>query len=230
MIDLLSALNIQTALFTDDSLSIFDVVVRGEALAAEVADAILAANTALIRDRLDAAYDYLIEEDEQKRADLLFVFGSAAPYRIERAIELFKAGLAPKMLISGGKPIYAHETVLSEATRYKEIAVAAGVPEAAILIESESITIPHNIMESLKLLDRQEEKPQRIMLVNAPFAQRRGWAIWNKFSPEGTEFIRINANVSERFNRDNWFKNAETIRIILNEFIKMRASVVYNTA
>ena len=50
--------------------------------------------------------EYLGHEDELEKSDFIFVFGGKNVGRIQKAVELWKAGWAPKIWISGGHPIY----------------------------------------------------------------------------------------------------------------------------
>lgn len=178
---------------------------------------------------LNSLYDYLAEEDKLERADYIFVYGSKSTIRIEKAVELWKAGYAPKILISGSMPIY-DQREKNEAETLKEYALQNGVPEENIILESESITLPDNVKRSLNMLDTTRKGITKLILVNSPFAQRRGWCHFMKFSDSSYQFIRANSNASEMFSRKGWYKNEDGIKIIINEYLKMKVSVILNTA
>lgn len=190
------------------------------------------ANTTTETDRqiYDDAYDYLSEDDELEPADLLFIFGSKTPIRIEKALELYREGLAPTIMISGGMPFYGADEVLPEADRYKQLAIEAGVPAEAIITENRSITIPDNVRSSLNLLEAQGRTFSSIVLVNSPYSQRRGWAHFKKYLPDSVQVIRVNANTIEKYQRDKWFANEDGIRMMANEFVKLKVAVSLNTA
>lgn len=67
--------------------------------------------------------------------------------RVERGVQLFQQGLAPRLLISGGG---SGET--SEAAMGRALALRAGVPEAACLIETKSGSTFANALHSAELL------------------------------------------------------------------------------
>lgn len=67
--------------------------------------------------------------------------------RVERGVQLFQQGLAPRLVISGGG---AGET--SEAAIGRELALRAGVPESACLIETKSGSTFANAVHSVELL------------------------------------------------------------------------------
>jgi len=177
----------------------------------------------------NALYDYLSEEDVIENADLLFVFGSQSKARTEKACELYLRGIAPNILISGRGPLYLQSREEeSEALRLKRFAIEKGVPAAQILIEEQSRTIPDNVRASLNMLENTNCPHDTVVLVNAPFAQRRGWAHFKKYTTD-IRLIRQNAQVSDMFSRKEWYKNEEGVRVVLNEFAKAKIATVLNT-
>ncbi|OGN81625.1 MAG: hypothetical protein A2X23_13430 [Chloroflexi bacterium GWC2_73_18] len=81
--------------------------------------------------------------DERGPADAIVVLGATVrdgrpsatfAARIEHAVGLFHAGLAPRLVVTGGR----HGRALAEAHVARRYALERGVPEAAILIEDES--------------------------------------------------------------------------------------------
>jgi hypothetical protein len=174
-------------------------------------------------------YQYLSEQDVPQKSDLLFVFGSKTEERAKTAVALYAQGLAPKILFSGGNPFYAQRN-LSEAEQYQQYAVAHGVPRENTIIETHSLTIPDNVRTSLNLLDASGVYPTSIILVNSPYAQRRGWAVFKKYVPANTALYRVNCVTSDKYSRGGWYKSEDGVKVIFNEFIKMWIAVLLNTA
>jgi uncharacterized SAM-binding protein YcdF (DUF218 family) len=90
------------------------------------------------------------ERDEHPPADAIVVLGSShdgptpsAVYRarLEHAVELYRAGVAPILLVSGG----GADPLLSEAAVGRDFARDSGIPASAILTEEAS----RNTQESL---------------------------------------------------------------------------------
>lgn len=177
-------------------------------------------------------YDYLSETDPLSPADVIFVFGSKTTLRTEKALELFRMGLAPKIMVSGKGPFYANIVKgEEEAELLAEYLIKRGVPHGSVILETESITVPDNVKRSLNLLDHSNIPHQKIILVNSAFAQRRGFAHFSKFSMPGTMLIRCNVEkVSPQFSRDGWYRSAEGAATILKEFFSLKASTILNTA
>jgi uncharacterized SAM-binding protein YcdF (DUF218 family) len=123
---------------------------------------------------------FLAEEPET--ADLAIVFGSAdddeAFRRVRRAAELYHAGLVPRLLLTGGDPARRGQ---SEAERMAEVAAAAGVPVAALALETQSRTTWENALLCRQWLERQgllaglagQAGLRTVLLVSAAWHLRR---------------------------------------------------------
>lgn len=177
-------------------------------------------------------YEYLSEEDTLESGDIIFVFGGKKTFRMEKAIELYKKGIAPKILVSGKSPFYEKDIEQeAEAETLRAFAIQYGVSKEDIIIEAQSITVPDNVKRSLNLLDSSNIPHQKIILVNSPFSQRRGWVHFQKMSLPGTECMRVNADrVSEEFSRDKWYANDAGVRMIMKEFFALRISELINSS
>ncbi len=125
----------------------------------EVRNAVLADLTTIM-----ARQDALPE-----KADLIMVFGSPdkrVPVEVAGMWKDYAAkGVTPKILCAGGN---------GEAQRYQAALVSAGIPENAILIETESVDMKTNAENSEKVLKNAGFDPQDIVFVHAPFHVLRG--------------------------------------------------------
>ena len=73
--------------------------------------------------------------------------------RMAVAISLYRTGVAPLLVLTGGG-----RHAVPEADVMRQIALAAGVPAAALLIEARSRTTLENAIETAKLLTLRREK------------------------------------------------------------------------
>lgn len=177
----------------------------------------------------DKIYNYLSEEDEPQKSDLIFVFAAPTLFRAEKANELYRQGLAPLIMLSGHAPFYQSKKI-SEALEYRNFLIKGGTPKDSLIIEEESITIPDNVRSSLNRLDELKIKFKSLILINSPYVQRRGWAHFKKYLSDGITICRVNSNCGQEYKKENWFSNEAGIRAILNEFVKMKIAVILNTA
>ena len=84
-------------------------------------------------------------------ADLAIVFGNrvAVPGMAGAAVSLFRAGLVPRLLVSGGATPGGPGT---EAEAIAALILAAGVPRAALLLETRATHTGENVTLSLPIL------------------------------------------------------------------------------
>lgn len=99
---------------------------------------------------------------------IVAVSGGDTPARTAEAIRLYKQGWADKLVFSGAA---LDKSGPSNAAAMKQQALAAGVGEAAIIIEEQSETTKQNAQETRALLEANGVKS--IVLVTSAYHQRR---------------------------------------------------------
>jgi uncharacterized SAM-binding protein YcdF (DUF218 family) len=166
-------------------------------------------------------YDSLAISEVLQNADAIFVFGSPNDLRIRKAVELYENELADKIIISGHGPFYASHTQ-SEAERMATVAMDAGVPRSALLLEPEAITIPDNVKRTIDLFEKVGYKPGKLLIVASPFALRRCAMDWYRFAPWDIEVVPVAADsLSYDLTREGWTTTSRGIRVVLNEYAKL---------
>jgi uncharacterized SAM-binding protein YcdF (DUF218 family) len=98
------------------------------------------------------------QRDEQRTADAIVVMGAAqydgrpSPVfaaRLDHAVGLYRAGLAPRLIVTGGK---AEGDRTTEAAAARAYALARGVPADAIIVEDRSRTTFESIRAVAEVL------------------------------------------------------------------------------
>lgn len=118
-------------------------------------------------------------------ADVILVLCSHDTAVAERGAQLFLDGWAPLLIFSGGLgTITRHLWSEPEADRFASIAVAMGVPPERILIENRSTNTGENVLFTRQLLDDRQLSPQRFILVQKPYMERRSYATFKQRWPE----------------------------------------------
>jgi uncharacterized SAM-binding protein YcdF (DUF218 family) len=126
--------------------------------------------------------------DERQRVDAIIVLGAAqydgtpSPVfeaRLEHAVSLWRDGLAPAFIVTGGKLPGDRTT---EAAAAREYAIAHGVPESAIFGEHEA----HNTLDSLTAVAAlmQERGLRSVVIVSDPTHMFRALKIANDLGLE----------------------------------------------
>jgi uncharacterized SAM-binding protein YcdF (DUF218 family) len=101
------------------------------------------------------------------------------------ATELFHAGMYPRLVFTGANaPTTVERFPQGEAMAYRDYAVAHGVPDGAILIDTTATNTEQNIKRSRALLEEQGVTTLSVLLMSRPYQQRRAYATAKKVWPE----------------------------------------------
>lgn len=135
------------------------------------------------------------------------------------ATALYHAGVAPRLLLSGGGP-----HALAEAEVMRRLAVAASVPEEALLLETASANTVENALECARLLAAAQ--PGAVLLVtDAAHALRARvlfrmvglpvcavvsarWRLADLFPMAATEIVKLPISIARMLRRRLSRKNA----------------------
>lgn len=153
------------------------------------------------------------QRDEERPADAIVVMG-AAQYngtpsrvfasRLDHAVSLYFAGLAPKLVLTGGKAAGDRTT---EAAAGRAFAIELGVPPGDILVEEESRTTLESIRAVARLLEANDaasaifvsDRPHMLRVLR--MAADEGITAWGsptRTSPiEGDLASQVDATVHE---------------------------------
>ena len=157
---------------------------------------------------------------EPKESDLIFVFGSAINARVDKAIELYRAGIASKIMTTGLGSNYSKQT-MSEGRLQADYAISEGIPAEAIIVEECSITTSDNVKRSFDMWQDMDWKPTRVTLVTSEFHLLRAYADMYKFADYDIEIYTASPMPTDDLNEINWIKSEFGRRVILNEYAKL---------
>lgn len=141
--------------------------------------------TAQIIDWAKKLWHYHHMQHHLQAADCILALGSHDTRVAERAAAIFLQGLAPLLIFSGGLGrLTATSWTQTEADLFAQIAMDKGVPAAAILIERDSTNTGENILFTQQLLQQKGLAPQRFIVVQKPYMERRSYATFKKHWPD----------------------------------------------
>ena len=137
---------------------------------------------------LRVAWDYMRLVHRPEPADAILTLGSFDPQAAVHAASLWKAGLAPVVIMSGG---IAHRGGVldtgwdrSEARVFAEVAVGEGVSQDAILLEDRAQNTGDNFVFGVAIAERANIQLKKLLVVAKPYMTRRGFATGRKLKPE----------------------------------------------
>ena len=151
-----------------------------------------------IQSLAETIWDYHLMNHEVAKADAILVLCSHDERVAERGAQLFLEGFAPLIIFAGGHGMITSRLWQEpEAVRFARVAMDLNVPRESILIESQSTNTGENIAFTKKLLAEKGFNPQRFIVVQKPYMERRSYATFRKLWPE-KEVIVTSPQVSFR--------------------------------
>lgn len=148
-------------------------------------------------------------QDDGEKGDCILVFGSikANQYRVPKAVELYKANRASKIIFSGGKGIETSEGYMLEAEMMQKRAIELGVPEEDTIVEVISqVGTKENVLGTMLMIDRHIglNRVKRILAVSTAYHMRRCQMMLETYMPDWITFSLCPAE-DNNTRRENWF-------------------------
>ncbi len=175
--------------------------------------------------------NFIFMNDAPTKSDVILIPGTSKSAITEKASELYRAGFAKYVLPSGmfspnvGK--FARENI--DNPRYdgeyktdfqycKQILIANGVPEEAILCEDRATNSMENAEYSAKVLEELQIEAKRVILCCQSFHARRAFMSYARhFS--NAEIIVVPTD-TQGITADTWYKNEKSYRKVMTEVAK----------
>ena len=161
----------------------------------------------------------LQKSDLPQTADAIVVFaggvgesgkaGGGHLERLKQAVDLYKAGYAPSLILSSG-----YVFSFKEAEVMRALAIDQGVPADRILLEEQATNTYENVTFTSRIL--REHQWKRILLVSSPYHMRRATMVWHKASPDVT--VIPTPPVSSQFYDHGIGASLEQVRGIIWEY------------
>ena len=167
---------------------------------------------------LGAAGDFLVARDELRPADAIVVLAGNSPYRAQHAVELYKAGWAPRVIVSN-ELVLSHGVELSWLELRRAGLVALDLPtEAVVPLDQVAQSTYHEAVQSRDVMLRQGWRTA--ILVTDPFHMRRAsWAFHGVWDKAGLEVIASPAEGS-KYVVSNWWRDPNKATRVIQEYVK----------
>jgi hypothetical protein len=118
-------------------------------------------------------------------ADCIMALGSHDTRVAERAAELFLAGWAPWLVLSGNLgALTSGMWTRPEAEIFADVAASLGVPRDRMVIENRSTNTGENVVFMRALLEERGIRPRTAIAVQKPYMERRTLATFQQRWPE----------------------------------------------
>jgi len=153
-----------------------------------------------------------------ERADLIVALGGDDGHRIKKSAELFQAGFAPAVLVTGLEGSPARERAYYLNWRAKVLA-DAGVAADRLMIESTASNSFEEAGATLALL--QARGWDKALVVSDPPHMRRLDWVWGKvFAGSGKSYVLV-ASKPAWWDAAHWWRREKAGQFVLTELIKM---------
>ena len=176
--------------------------------------------------------DFIFIDDKPEKADVIFVPGNGYPQMAEKAAELYRQGLAPRVLPSGRYSVtvgkfavgldrkeYYYGYYETEWDFLKNVLIKNGVPDQKILKEDQATFTYESAIYSRQVTDHAELEIERAILCCKSYHARRCLMYYQLLYPK-TEFYVVPVN-ADGITRENWKKNEEGIDTVTGELSRI---------
>jgi uncharacterized SAM-binding protein YcdF (DUF218 family) len=165
--------------------------------------------------------------DQARPADAIVVLGAAqyvgrpSPVlraRVDHAVSLWKRGLAPTLILTGGTGV---GDTTSEAAVARKYAMTLGVPDRAIVVEIKGRTTSESMRAVARIMDDREQ--ESVILVSDPFHMLRLSILARRFGLDPyTSPTRTSPITSNR--EEHWkYMVSESVKVPLAYIFERRS-------
>jgi uncharacterized SAM-binding protein YcdF (DUF218 family) len=172
---------------------------------------------------------YLQHEDPLRKADAIFVLAGTRLERPLEAVELYKEGFAPVIVLSPGRPEPGERLLRERGVRFllevelqRDALVQLGVPAAAVVATNGSVD---NTAQEANLLRAMVEANhwKRVIIVTSKYHTRRSaFAFQRGLEGTGAQPL-IRASRFDPSDPARWWRNRSDFRFAVSEWQKLIA-------
>lgn len=166
----------------------------------------------------DCMTEFIFVETPLEPADVILVPGGSVPELMEQAAALYHRGLAPYILPSGGANAKLETT---EWEFLRQIGLALGVPESAIVREDQAGHTFQNAEFSWEALRHKGIRPRKAILCCKAFHARRALLSYRTVFPADVAFFVSPVVDKRNISRETWFRSEKGIELVTREIGKI---------
>lgn len=167
---------------------------------------------------LGAVGDLLVVSDSLQPADAIIVLAGNAPARAAHGMDLFRAGYAPRLIISD-EPVRTHALEITWSELHRLGVAPFAVPDTAIEILPISANTHEEAVRNRDILLR--DGLRSAILVTDPFHSRRALMTFaHVFEPAGLQ-VRSSPADDPAGDMKLWWQNEKKALAVLDEYLKL---------
>ncbi|MFS0839065.1 YdcF family protein [Paenibacillus sp. 1P03SA] len=164
---------------------------------------------------LKNAGTFLVYTEEPVKSDVILVLSGDRGDRTEKGAELYKNGVAPFLMFSGGE-VYRNSKM---AGLMKDHAMELGVPEQAIVLEDRADSTYENAVFSKKVIG--EHGFKSVTVVSSDFHMRRVKLLFDRVFKDSGIRLHYVAAPDKNFTPLKWWGNNKSLMVTFTEYLKL---------
>ena len=172
---------------------------------------------------------FLDHDDPLQKADLIFVLAGERVERWLEAIDLFREGWAPRIVISPGMRIPFGERLQAEGISYpregelaRRAMIAAGIPAAAVALLDESVDNTAHEAAALRRALPPDWRGRLVVVTSRYHTRRTGFAFRRAFRGTPVQVLIRGSRYSE-IHPGRWWMHRADARYVIYELPKLVA-------
>lgn len=166
---------------------------------------------------------FLIVEDSLERAAVIVALGGQTPFREMEAAKLYRAGLAPQVVIVGETPSAESEALRELGFKKRqawelsrEVLIQQGVPASAIIVLT--IEAGGTLEELQAVYSAMTSKDAPVILVTSKFHTRRTRLTWQYVTAGRSQPI-VRAATGDPFDPNHWWHRRSFTLSVVREYL-----------
>lgn len=167
---------------------------------------------------------YLEVRDDVAPADVLVVLAGNAPERMRHALQLYREGYAPQLLVSNER-VSTHGMETTWLALYRAGLSAAELPAEALIVLDDPI--PESTLDEARRaaeLLRERGLSSAILVTDTFHSRRSAMMFGAEFRRQGLRVVSSPADEG-RLELDRWWEHPETALVVAEEYAKLLAYV-----
>jgi uncharacterized SAM-binding protein YcdF (DUF218 family) len=170
---------------------------------------------------------FLVVEHPLSKADAILCLSGAPVERGLASAELYKKGLAPKIIITRETQPDGYARLKSMGIDYPEardlllkVLVGLGVPTSAIISDDKTATSTFVEAELVKMII-EKQKYRTIIIVTSPYHTKRAWLTFREVLKENKVRVIMHGSPYSGFSPEEWWKNRRYLKNVIIEYQKL---------
>jgi len=174
----------------------------------------------------EAISSFLFISDEPQPVDLCVVLGAPSPTNIDPAIALYGAGLTHHIVITGSGPAQEAVDASKQPPEYqilRERALAAGVPESILILETTATNTLENFTRTAALIEKcfGWNSIRSVAIAGKPLHMRRAQMTARRYWPEHLKLVMQPTTAPTDLQADTWWRSETGRERVLSEIRKI---------